>query len=359
MMVWMEQFATHRLAPSRTDPRRGDEQRPGDSLDTLLGGLRAAAEGSRLRLLLICAQGDWTVSELTQILGQSQPRVSRHLKILADAGLLERFREGSWVFYRRAESGQGARVARSLCRLLPADDPDLALDRQRIEAVRDERRAQAAAYFAEHAASWDHIRSLHVDEVKVEAALLSLFEDGPPHSVLDIGTGTGRVLQLMAPRIGFGLGVDLSHEMLAVARANLDRASHRNCQVRHGDMYRLALADASFDAAILHSVLHYADRPAAALAEAARVLRPGGRLVVVDFAPHELEFLRRELAHRRLGFADSEMRAWFEQAGLSFEAPVRLPGQPLTVVVWAGRRANAGTAVHPTANVRRSGSNVA
>ena len=312
-----------------------------ETLENLLAGLRAAAEPSRLRLLAICAQGEWTVTELTQILGQSQPRVSRHLKLLTEAGVLERFREGGWVFYRRAESGPGARLARSLCRLLPSDDPELALDRQRLAAVREARQEQATRYFAAQAQRWDEIRSLHVDEGKVESALLEVFDRQPPRNVLDIGTGTGRVLQLLAPRIGFGLGIDLSREMLAVARANLDRATMRNCQVRHGNMYRLPLPAGSFDAATLHLVLHYADDPAAVLAEAARVLRPGGRLVVVDFARHGLDFLRRDHAHRRLGFVDGEMRTWFAEAGLEAEPPVRLEGDPLTVVIWPGRRAGA------------------
>jgi ubiquinone/menaquinone biosynthesis C-methylase UbiE/DNA-binding transcriptional ArsR family regulator len=309
-----------------------------DSLETLLNGLRAAAEPSRLRLLVLCSQGEWTVTELTQVLGQSQPRVSRHLKLLTEASLLERFREGSWVFYRRARRGPGARLARNLCRMLPPEDADLALDRQRLAAVRSARQEQAAQYFAAQATRWDQVRSLHLDEAQVESALLEVFGDQPPRSLLDIGTGTGRVLQLLAPRIGFGLGVDLSREMLAVARANLDRTSLRNCQVRQGDMYHLPLPDGSFDAATLHNVLRFADDPGAALAEAARVLRPGGRLVVVDFAPHSLEFLREQHAHRRLGFADAQMRDWFAAAGLAFEPPRRLAGDPLTVVIWPARR---------------------
>ncbi|MEM9628835.1 MAG: metalloregulator ArsR/SmtB family transcription factor [Pseudomonadota bacterium] len=303
-----------------------------------MNGLRAAADMTRLRLLLLCAQGEWTVSELTQVLGQSQPRVSRHLKLLADAGLLERIPEGSWVFYRRARSGSGARMARNLCRMLPQDDKTVTLDRQRLEAVREARRVQATDYFANKAESWDRLRSLYVEEAKVEAALLSLFEGSSPSRLLDIGTGTGRVLQLLAPHIGFGLGVDQSIEMLNVARANLDRISLRNCQVRQGDMYHLPLDDGSFDAAILHHVLHFADDPAAVLAEAARVLRPGGRLVIIDFAPHTQEFLRREHAHRRLGFDNGEMQAWFENIGLVFEKPIALEGDPLTVVLWSARR---------------------
>jgi ArsR family transcriptional regulator len=311
------------------------------SLESLLTGLRAAADPSRLRLLLVCAQGEWTVTELTQVLAQSQPRVSRHLKLLADAGLLERFREGSWVFYRRAQTGTGARLARSLCRLLPGDHPDLVLDRQRLAGVRAARQQQAAHYFADKAASWDQVRSRYVDDARVEAALLAVFAQHAPRNLLDIGTGTGRILQLFASQIGFGLGVDLSREMLAVARANLDRTSLRNCQVRLGDMYHLPLPDGGFEAATLHNVLHFADDPGAALAEAARVLAPGGRLVVIDFAPHQLEFLRREHAHRRLGFSDAEMRKWFTAAGLGLESPIRLAGDALTVVIWPGRRAGA------------------
>ena len=199
----------------------------------------------------------------------------------------------------------------------------------------------ATRYFAAQAPSWDQIRSLYVDDAKVEAALLALFAKRAPRNLLDIGTGTGRILQLFAAQIGFGLGVDLSREMLAVARANLDRTSLRNCQVRLADMYHLPLPAGGFEAATLHNVLHYADDPAAVLAEAARVLAPGGRLVVIDFAPHQLEFLRRDHAHRRLGFADAEIREWFAAAGLEADPPDRLEGDPLTVVIWSGRRSGA------------------
>ncbi|MEK0085580.1 ArsR/SmtB family transcription factor [Benzoatithermus flavus] len=323
------------------------------SLDTLLDGLRAAADPSRLRLLAICSQGEWTVSELVQILGQSQPRISRHLKILAEAGLLDRFREGSWVFYRRAQSGEGARLARSLCRLLPDRDPVMRQDQRRLEAVREARRQQAERFFNNRASEWDSEHDLAVPSAVVEAALRELFARERATSLVDIGTGTGRILQVLAGQIGFGLGIDLSHEMLAVARANLDQREARNCQVRHGDMYQLPLPDRAFAAATLHQVLHFADDPFAALAEAARVLAPGGRLIVVDLARHELEHLREQKKHRRLGFSDDEIGNWFKELGLVAEEPVRLPGPELTVVIWTARRAAPAVEGHDTSDLTR------
>jgi ubiquinone/menaquinone biosynthesis C-methylase UbiE len=309
----------------------------------LLACLRAAADPSRLRLLAVCAQGEWTVSELVQVLGQSQPRISRHLKILAEAGLLDRFREGGWVFYRRAQGGEGARVARSLCRLLPDDDPALLQDRRRLAAVREARRKAAERYFDGHAAGWEEERDLAVDGAVVEAALRRIFEAERPASLLDVGTGTGRVLQVLAPHVGLGLGIDISRDMLAVARARLDEREARNCQVRQGDMYQLPLPDASFAAVTLHQVLHFADDPARVLAEAARVLAPGGRLVVVDLLRHGLERLREEKAHRRLGFAPDEMSGWLAELGLVEQPAEVLAGPELAVAVWTARRpARAG-----------------
>jgi ArsR family transcriptional regulator len=304
-------------------------------MDQLLSGLRAAAEPTRLRLLTLCAEGELTVSELTDILGQSQPRVSRHLKLLCDAGLLDRFREGNWVFYRLAER---AALARLLVELVPADDPVLGLDRERLAQTKRQRAEHAREYFRANAAQWSRIRSLYIDEHEVEAALVSVLPSSGVHDLLDIGTGTGRMLEVFGPRAERLVGVDLSREMLAVARVNLERAHLRNCSIRQGDMYQLPVAGAAFDAVLIHQVLHYAERPAQAIAEAARVLRPGGMLVVVDFAPHALEFLRTEHAHRRLGFADGEVIAWCRAAGLEPEPVRHLPGDPLTVSLWPAHR---------------------
>ena len=307
-------------------------------MDQLLVGMRAAAEPTRLRLLAICAYAELTVTELTQILGQSQPRVSRHLKLLCEAGILTRFREGTWAFYRLTENGACADLARTLIDLLPPNDPVLTRDMERLEAIKAARARAAADYFDANARHWDEIRSLYVPEVQVEAALVELLGGGEIGDLLDIGTGTGRILEILAPNVRRGLGVDLNHEMLRVARAKLEQARIRNCQVRHGDFYNLTLASRSVDAAIIHQVLHYAEEPAAAVAEAARVLRPGGRLLVVDFAPHAEDFLRTEHQHRWLGFDDSSLAQWFLAAGLESLPAVRLEGAPLTVVIWQAHR---------------------
>src|SRR5437763_2868300 len=316
---------------------------PAASMEDVLAALRAAAETTRLRLLALCARGELTVSELAQILGQSQPRVSRHLKLLCEAGLLDRFREGSLVFYRLASSGAVSALSRHLVAAVGETDETIALDLQRLAAIKRQRAELAAAYFRDNAAQWDRIRSLYVEEREVEAALTEIIAAAGPHDLLDIGTGTGRVLEVRGPRVESALGIDQSREMLAVARVNLERAGLSNSIVRLGDMYQLPLAEASFDAVVIHQVLHYADRPDAAIAEAARVLRPNGLLVIVDFAPHALEFLRDEQAHRRLGFADTDVDEWCRAAGLE-PAPARpLPGDPLTVVIWTAYRTAAAT----------------
>ncbi|MCB2102734.1 MAG: metalloregulator ArsR/SmtB family transcription factor [Rhodobacterales bacterium] len=313
-------------------------------MEILLSALRAVAEPTRLRLLALCAESDLTVSELMQILGQSQPRVSRHLKLLTEAGLLERFREGSWVFHRTARAGaEGdgagpAHLGRRLLDLIPADDPQVRLDRTRLDEVRAQRRAAAADYFSRNAREWNDLRSLHVDESLVERTMGELLPDGAFESLLDIGTGTGRLLELFGPRAAWAEGLDLSRDMLAVARDTLERAGLRHCSVRQGDMFQLPFAGDSFDAVTVHQVLHYVDQPDRAVAEAARVLKPGGRLVVADLAPHDLEVLRTDHAHRRLGFADTEIAAWCAAARLASPHLRPLPGDPLTVTVWMAEK---------------------
>src|SRR5487761_2720816 len=306
----------------------------------LTATLKSAGEATRLRILALLAEAELTVSDLTDILRQSQPRLSRHLRLLAEAGLGERFREGSWAFFRLAGRGGGADIARTLIGRLDAGDATIVRDRERLAAVRAARAAAAQNYFRRHAAEWDRIRKLHVADAAVEHAIRTALADKPIRSLLDLGTGTGRMLELFAGDIERGLGLDLSLDMLAFARARLDRAGLKHCSVRQGDIYDLALPRDSFDVVIVHQVLHFLDDGARAIKEAARVLRPGGRLLVVDFAPHEQEFLREQFAHRRLGFAPETVKQWLEAAGLEPLRQQTLPPGPhgkIAVSLWLAR----------------------
>jgi len=322
----------------------GDAETPslatGLSRAHALAALRAAGEATRLRVLALLAGAELNVKDLTQILAQSQPRISRHLKLMAEAGLITRFREGSWVFFRLADSGPEGALARAIVDSLDPTDLTIARDHARAEAVQKARAEAAQAYFKVHAAEWDRIRALHVAESQVEAAMDEALGEGPFGLLVDLGTGTGRILELFGPRAKKALGFDLNHDMLAYARMKLERAGLAHAQVRHGDLYNVPLPDGAADAVVLHQVLHFLDDPAAAVAEAARVLAPGGKLLVVDFAPHELEFLREQSAHRRLGFARDQLGRMLESAGLKMERFHELSPQPaegkLTVSLWLG-----------------------
>jgi len=307
-------------------------------LAPLLDGLRAAAEATRLRLIALLAEGEMTVGEIAEALGQSQPRVSRHLKLLADSGLIERLPEGAWVFYRLAHDGGGGRLVQTLLSLLPAGDARLDRDRRRLAVIRARRATAAGEYFRQNAARWDELSSLYVDEGEIERVLVKMLGDKAIGDLLDIGTGTGRILSLLGPRVGRGVGIDNSSAMLAIARAKLAEAGLRNCHVRQADMYDLPWRGESFDAIAIHHVLHFAEQPAAVVAQAAGLLRPQGRFLIVDFAPHGLETLRLEHAHRRLGFANSEVTGWLAEAGLKPGRVRHLRGKALTVSIWSAVR---------------------
>lgn len=309
-------------------------------MDALLSALRAVAETTRLRLLWLLSRAELNVSELTQILGQSQPRVSRHLKVMCEAGLLERHKEGSWVLFRLSREAEwGSQIAA----MIPEADSVLAGDRARLEAVRAARAERAGAYFRANARDWHRLRQLHVREEAVEASLKRLAGPGPFACVADLGTGTGRMLEIFAPGAQRALGVDLSHEMLAIARSRLEGLPQ--AEVRHADITHVPLGNGAADLVILHQVLHFLEDPLAALSEAARILAPGGHLLIADFAPHEREELRDKHAHRRLGFAPAQMADYLGRAGLAVLAhedlpPPAEPAGGLTVSVWlAGRKA--------------------
>ncbi len=319
-------------------PERSD----GATFETLLSALAAVGEETRLRLLALLAEAELTVSELVVILGQSQPRISRHLKLLVEAGLVERHREGAWAFFLIAQRGAAAALGRDILARLAFDDPVPAADRARLAEVRRARAEQAARYFAAHAADWDELRALHVAEERVEAAIRDMIGTAPVRNLLDLGTGTGRMLELLAPLAARAVGIDQSPQMLAVARARLEKAGLRNIQLRQGDIYALPVEQDFYDLVIIHQVLHYLDDPGRAVREAVRALRPSGRLLIVDFAPHEEESLRSNHAHRRLGFAAEEIAALMEDSGLDVVerrdlVPNRNEGGKLTVSLWLGR----------------------
>ena len=311
-------------------------------LDDLVDLLKAVGEPTRLRLLALLEQGDLTVSDLTEILGQSQPRISRHLKLLGEADLIDRYQEGAWAYFGLKREGRPATLARTLLKTASENDPVLLRDSDRLASVKRVRAERAQAYFSRNAAEWDALRRLHVSDADIDAAIVALVGDEPVEALLDLGTGTGRILELLQPLYQRAVGIDASRDMLAVARANLDQARVAKASVRHGDILNLPLDAQDFDLVTIHQVLHFLDQPELAIAEAARMLRPGGRLVIVDLAPHTLEHLRDEHAHVRLGFSNQTMADWLKRAGLKMEKSVDLhsgqqAGQDLTVTIWLAR----------------------
>lgn len=307
-------------------------------MSDLVGVLKAAGESTRLRLLALLADGDHSVKDLTEILDQSQPRVSRHLKLLADAGLIQRHAEGAWAYYGLAPSGHGAELARWLVARIDSNDPGRRRDRSRQAAAFAAQQAQATAYFAKVAESWDLLKTLHVPEEAVEAALLERLAGRSVDLLVDLGTGTGRMLEVLAPAYKRAIGVDSSREMLAVARSRLAAAGLSQAQVRLGDIGDLDITIGPADVVVIHQVLHYFDDPGRMLGQARRLLKQGGEILIVDFAPHNLEFLRTDHAHRRLGLSREQMSGWAGAAGLDVVSVKDFPSKNtdggLTVCLW-------------------------
>jgi ubiquinone/menaquinone biosynthesis C-methylase UbiE len=334
------------------------------SSDRMLTALKAIGEDTRLRIVGLLALGELTVSDLVDILGQSQPRISRHLKLLTEAGVVDKHREGTWAFFDLAPRGPIRDAVDAVLAQIDGHDPVIAADLDRRSIVQHRRATAAQEYFAGIAASWDQERTLHATDDVVEAAIVQIAAERPYHRVLDLGTGTGRMLQLLAAdpdRIERAIGLDTSHSMLAVARANLERAELRHIDLRQGDVYSPPFDRGEFDLVVLHQVLHFLDDPARAVREAARLVAPDGRLLIVDFAPHTLEFLRTDHAHRRLGFRADTVETWLTGSGLSLgstrtiapddlttDVDVDTGDDRLTVSIWVGVDAHITSTGEPT-----------
>ncbi len=323
--------------------------------DALVGALRAVAEPTRLRLIALLGREELTVTEICGVIGQSQPRTSRHLRLLVDAGVLERAPEGAFVYYRLAEDSPEADLAHRIASLAPPGDVTIAADLAALSRARQARIEAAIAYRSAHADELEGLQDLYVGEAAVERALLDmLVGEGPIGRLLDIGTGTGRILELLAPHTEQSVGLDLDHDMLQLARAALGEAQLSRATVRHGDLHRPPFEAGSFDVAVMHHVLHLLDAPGGAIRDAARLLRPGGRLLVADFATHDLEQLRNLHGHRCLGISDKDMLGWAIEAGLDVEdersLPPANPDERLTVRLWL-LRADARTALSALAAV--------
>ncbi len=308
------------------------------SADQTVEALRAAGEPTRLRLLSLLAGEELSVMEMSRILDQSQPRVSRHLKLMTDAGLIERFPDGARVYYRLSHDAQARRLIDTVLDILAEDAGEA--DHRRLDEVRKDREEAAASYFEQVAPQWDRLRSLYVSESAVEAALEEAVGPGPFERVVDLGTGSGRMLTLFGKKAKMSVGLDLSQNMLNIARTNVTKAGVEQVELRHGDIFATRLPAASADLVIVHQVLHYLSDPSAAVAEAARLVSPNGRLVIIDFAPHDFEHMREAHQHRRLGFADSEINGWLVDGGLTPSAPIALPhdAEGLTVTIWTAER---------------------
>ncbi len=298
----------------------------------------ALSDETRLRICFLASEMELTVGEIAQALGQSQPRVSRHLRILDEAGIVARRKEGAWTFVTLLLPDDSP--VRALMRKVSGETARaVAADAKRLEAIRIERAETASRWFNARSQQWDMLRQLHAPEEDIEAAIASALAGRPLGTLVDVGTGTGRMLELFAPGSDAAIGIDRSPDMLRIARVRLEAAGEAvQASLRQGDMFALPLADAFADTVILHQVLHFAHQPRAAIDEAARVLGAGGRLVLVDFEAHGREELRRLHGHQRLGFADGAVEQMLKLAGLAPRPPQRVEGGELTVTVWSADR---------------------
>jgi ArsR family transcriptional regulator len=288
-------------------------------MDATIDVLRAAGEVTRLRILALLSCGELTAGELSNVLGQSQPRVSRHLKLLVEAGIILRRPEGAWVFVRLSNQEPAAGLVKNILATLNDADDVIVRDKARLKEIKDKREAQAKAHFETISGEWQSLRKLHQPEAAVEKAMLQLVKGRRFDFHIDLGSGFGDLLEAFAKQTKWGEGIDRSRGMLAMARARFDDRNDRHICVRMGDIMALPYQPQTADLVTIHQVLHYLDNPQGAISEAARILKRNGILLIADFAPHEFEELREKFGHLRLGFDAQEIREWCEDAGLQIE----------------------------------------
>jgi ubiquinone/menaquinone biosynthesis C-methylase UbiE/DNA-binding transcriptional ArsR family regulator len=290
----------------------------------LLDSLSALADATRCRMLAVVEDHELTVSELCTVLQLPQSTVSRQLKVLADAGWLAARRDGTSRYYtlvlQDESRGQLWRITRDQL----ADRPSAAQDIRRLERVLKLRTATSQRFFATSAGQWDLVRDELFGRDFLSSALLSLLDE--TWVVGDLGCGTGLATAALAPHVGRVLGVDASEEMLASAKSR--NAALRNVEWRVGTLESLPLKNATLDAAVMLLVLHHVPAPVAALTEAHRALKPGGRLLIVDMTTHHHEEYRQQMGHVWLGFGDDQMRKFLTQAGFDKSTVTHLPEDP-------------------------------
>ena len=296
------------------------------SYDDYIDALRAISEPTRFRLTRLCAQGELTVSELMRIVGQSQPRVSRHLKLLQDAGVLESFREQHWVFYRVAQNSPSQQLVSDLLQHLPADDDLMDFDQTRLNELRDARAKLSEEFVETEVPDWLRLHEYHGDELRFGDAVRDALAGREVGHLLDIATGTGRMLKIAGPLAESGVGIDLSKKMVMVARNALAEADLPHLTVRQEDMYQMRFPARHFDTVTIDQVLYFASNPDALIREATRVLKPSGRLLLVAFT---------EAANAKtppaVSIAISDIRSWLEDAGLKIVTTNVLPGDVLDI----------------------------
>jgi DNA-binding transcriptional ArsR family regulator len=308
------------------------------SYDNYIDALKAISEPTRFRLVRLCAQGELTVSELMRIVGQSQPRVSRHLKLLQDAGILERFREQHWVFYRVAQEEHYQLLVSGLIKQIEKNETIIQLDQSRLIELQAARATLSETFIETELPDWLRLHEYHGDTARFESAVQDALAEKTVGHLLDVATGTGRMLKIVGPLASSGVGIDLSKKMVTVARSVLAESGLAHLTVRQEDMYQMRFAARHFDTITIDQVLYFATNPDALIKETARVLKYGGRLLVVAFTAS-----KTAKTPPSVGIELSDIQQWIESAGLKITNTNILPGDSLDISLLVSEKAKDAT----------------